>query len=126
MLLYLACDIFGARGRKRAIDCSWRTGSSGIGSSGIWTSSGWCVPAFPPAAKFRLLLDIPYIYQQVPDGLIAVIAVLSQRFVDDTFQVGRDIGNELMQRCGVAIQDGTDNVHRPFAVKRQFSRDHLV
>ena len=58
--------------------------------------------------------------------MVSLLAVFSERFVDDVFEVVRNFRHNFPQRFWLVFENRTDCIHCTYAVKRLFARNHFV
>src|SRR5580698_4570208 len=58
--------------------------------------------------------------------LVTKIAVVFESFVDDAFELGREIGIEARRRSGLTIEDGVEDVGGAFAAEGKLAGGHFV
>ena len=106
----------------------YRDNHSGRSEAGDNLWSRW--PSLPihgqSAAGFRVALQSLQVRPHINGMLITQFAVLLQRFVDDSFQIQRQVGVDASSRCRHTLQDSVKNDARGLAPKRQQACRHLV
>ena len=78
------------------------------------------------ASRFRIPLQPLQVRAEIRGMLIAKIAILLERFGDDSFEHDRQIGIQARDSRRRAVQNGVRDVRRALATEGRYSCGHLL
>src|SRR5689334_13444084 len=76
--------------------------------------------------KRQTLTQIAKVSQQLFCGLVPLVSIFAQRFLDDPLEFSRDFRTMSHERYWFTAENRDDHIHGGSGLERRLTRDHLV